>query len=184
MNVIDTAIICFLLFMYYVLKIYYNQKMKIIIIAINVIPILCIIVDAIWIGNQELFEYMFALECVHILITIYYLFDKSNYEMYHKLAEIKAIPIIMGFGWFFTGKKEVNRIVEFFDCNKKFQYKSGDINIILIDRNQKSTDVCFLFSKRADVDFYKEDIVNNSSYKTTSKGSVLIVHFERENKQK
>ncbi|MBK5242509.1 hypothetical protein, partial [Clostridium sp.] len=91
----------------------------------------------------------------------------------------KAIPIMVGSSWFFKGKKEVKCIIDFFNSNKILMNKSKDIHIILLDRTQKTTDMFFLFSKRVDVDFYKDNIVNNISYKTTYKGRILMVSFER-----
>jgi len=177
-------IICFIIAgievpLYYILKIYYNHKMKLILVIANSVLILSIIIDYIFIGNQQLFDIMFAIECLNIFIYFYYLFDKSNFELYNILSETRAIPIIIGGSWFFKGKKEINCIIEFFNSNKILMNKSKDIQIIMLNRNEKTTDMHFIFSKRVDVNFYKDNIVNNISYKTNSKGRCLMVSFER-----
>ncbi|MEK6263647.1 MAG: hypothetical protein N2B06_02600 [Clostridium sp.] len=168
-----------LLSVYYILKIYYNYKMKSILTISNCVLILIIIIDYIFIGNQELFDIIFPMECLNICIWFYYLFDKSNFELYNILAKTKAIPIMIGSSWFFKGKKEINSIIEFFNSNKTLMNKSKDIHIILINRNKKTTDVFLVFNKKANVDFYKDNIVNNISYRINSKGRCLMVSFER-----
>lgn len=152
--------------------------MKLILIIANCFTILCLIV-AIFISNQELFDYLFPLESLNILIWIYYLYDKSNYKLYTILAETNTIPIVLGGNWFWKGKKEIDHVIEFFNSNIRVMNKNKDINIILLDRNEKATDLSFIFSKRADMDFYKDNIINNSSYKVSSKGRFLRVSFER-----
>ncbi|MBK5243300.1 hypothetical protein, partial [Clostridium sp.] len=62
--------------LYYILKIYFNHKMKIFLIIANCVLILSIIIDYIFIGSQELFDIMFGIECLNIVIWFYYLFDK------------------------------------------------------------------------------------------------------------
>ena len=155
--------------------------MKLILIIENCVLILSLIVDYTIIGNEELFYIMFAIECLNIVIWFYYLFDKYNFELYNILAETKAIPFMIGSSWFLKGKKDINSIIEFLNCNEILMNKSKDINIIFLKRDQKNTDMFFIFSKRADVDFYKDNIVNNMSYKTIWKGRLLMVSFKWNN---
>ena len=170
----------FVLFLYYILKIYVNCKMKFILFIINCVSMLCIIIDFVFIGNQKLFDIMFATECLNILIWFYYLFDKSNFELYSILAETKAIPIMIGYEWFIKGNREINSIVDFFKSNIILMNKSKDISIIMLNRKEKTTDLFLIFSKSTNVDFYKAKIINNSTYNINSKGRCLVIRFERD----
>ncbi|MFZ7122027.1 MAG: hypothetical protein ACOWWH_13890 [Eubacteriaceae bacterium] len=180
MNIIITFLNSMIvLLMYYIFKIYFNHKMKFILIVTNCLTILCFLINAIFIGNQELSDHLFGLGCLNIFICVYYLFDKSNYKLYSILAETKTIPIMIGINWIWKEKKEIDNVVEFFNSNTIFMNKNKDINIIMLTRNKKTMDISFIFSKKADVGFYKDNIVNNSSCKVNSRGRFLMVVYER-----
>lgn len=169
MNIIMIIILMFII--YYVADVYLQNLGRTLIVLFNVCILACLVIDFFFIKNQEVFNYLFAIECVNMLLIGYYLVETPLRSIYNQIAKIHAVSIILGFEWIFQAKDARKILKEFLESNDELYNSSNRIGLVLFSRTGDEIVITLLMKKENHKLF---DHLNNVKNKKISQSGKII----------
>lgn len=157
---------------YYIFKFRNVIMLNKIILFLNILNFVVLLLDAAYIGNQRMFDFLFAIQAFNCMLLIYSYFDKKNSYIYNVINNTQFFCMVISSTFFKLSTDEkknfANKFNEFIVANN-LKDKKG----ILIINNIKKTIKIDIILKNKE---FKEhsDNKEEDNYKILNNGNFIM----------